>query len=500
MRVVRSSGLVLVAALVAAACGGGGGDGGSGGGDAIGSVDDVQSATVQIVARGTFVDPEFGLQADAAGSGSGFIIDPSGIAVTNNHVVTGAATLEVFVGGSDDAVNATILGVSECSDLAVIDIEGDGFPYLDWFTGDVRTNLEVWSAGFPLGDPEFTLTRGIVSKAAADGETDWASVDGVIEHDARINPGNSGGPLVDESARVVGVNYAGRSDTDQNFAITAAEARGIVEQLRAGTDVWSIGVNGQAVVGEAGDSGIWVASVETGSPAEEAGIRAGDVILRLENLTLAVDGTMAEYCDILRSRQPSDQMAVEVLRFDTQELLTGELNGDELEVAFSFGQDIEDDIEDTGTIYARYVTVTDDSGVLEIEVPAEWSDVDGTPIDRGPNVSAATDLRSFFDEWTEPGVSFTATRDLVPVATRLDQLTVGSCTSQGREDYDDGAYQGTFEFFSDCAGTDTGYVTIVARPPSGAYQVEVIAQLVSSADLDALEHIIASFQVVDESF
>jgi len=68
------------------------------------------------------------------GSGSGFIIDPGGIAVTNNHVVTGAARIKVYFSGSEKAYNARILGVSECSDLAVIDIEGDGYPYLDWYT------------------------------------------------------------------------------------------------------------------------------------------------------------------------------------------------------------------------------------------------------------------------------------------------------------------------------------------------------------------------------
>ncbi len=98
------------------------------GGEAVSSLDGVQSATIQIEAQGTFIDPEVGQVSNAAGRGSGFIIDPSGIAVTNNHVVTGAALLKVYVAGESQARNATILGVSECSDLAVIDIEGDGYP------------------------------------------------------------------------------------------------------------------------------------------------------------------------------------------------------------------------------------------------------------------------------------------------------------------------------------------------------------------------------------
>ena len=140
---------------------------------AVTSLEDVKSATVQIEAQGTFVDPEFGLQLNAAGRGSGFIIDESGIAVTNNHVVTGAAFLQVWVGGESEPRNATILGVSECSDLAIIDIEGDGYPYLEWYDGTITPGLDVYAAGFPLGDPEFTLTRGIVSKERASGETSW---------------------------------------------------------------------------------------------------------------------------------------------------------------------------------------------------------------------------------------------------------------------------------------------------------------------------------------
>ncbi len=110
---------------------------------AVSSLDNVRNATIQIEAQGTFIDPQFGLQVNVAGRGSGFIIDPSGIAVTNNHVVAGAALVKVWVGGDSTPRNARILGLSECSDLAVIDIEGDGFPYLAWYQGPVRTGLEV---------------------------------------------------------------------------------------------------------------------------------------------------------------------------------------------------------------------------------------------------------------------------------------------------------------------------------------------------------------------
>ena len=138
---------------------------------AVSNLQDVKGAVIQVEAQGSFVDPEWG-EYTSAGRGSGFIIDPSGIAVTNNHVVTGSALLKVWIGGdTSQTYNARILGVSECSDLAVIDIEGDGFPYLEWYDNPINVGLEVFTAGFPLGDPEYTLTKGIVSKENADGET-----------------------------------------------------------------------------------------------------------------------------------------------------------------------------------------------------------------------------------------------------------------------------------------------------------------------------------------
>lgn len=283
-------------------------------GGPISNLQDVENAVIRIVARGTFIDPQVGLQLNAAGSGSGFIIDESGIAVTNNHVVTGAATLDVYVGEETSPRNARILAVSECSDLAVIDIDGEGFPYLDWYDGTIDVGLDVYAAGFPLGDPEYTLTRGIISKQAADGDTNWASVDRVLQHDAVINPGNSGGPLIDQNGAVVGVNYAGVSSVDQYFAIARDEALAAIDRLRNGEDVTSIGINGTAVTDGENIFGIWVSSVESGSPADNARIEAGDIITSIEDLVLATDGTMADYCDILRTQGPQDTMDIQVLR------------------------------------------------------------------------------------------------------------------------------------------------------------------------------------------
>jgi hypothetical protein len=159
----------------------------------------------------------------------------------------------------------------------------------------------------------------------------------VIGHDATINPGNSGGPLVNGDGQVVGVNYRSRPEYDQYFAISTEKAVPLVEQLSAGTDVDSIGVNGQAVVdSDSSLSGIWVSSVASGSPADRAGLEGGDVIVDMEGVQIATDGTMADYCDILRSHNAEDALSIQVLRFDTQEALEGQINGEPLALAFSF--------------------------------------------------------------------------------------------------------------------------------------------------------------------
>ena len=465
-------------------------------GDLATTLEGVRDATIRIQAEGSFIDPEFGEMTNAAGQGSGFIIDPSGIAVTNNHVVTGSAFLQVYLEGEDRPRNARILGVSECSDLAVIDIEGDGFPALQWREGDIPVGLEIYVGGFPFfGNEEFTLTRGIVSKARTGGETNWASVDSVIEIDAVVNPGNSGGPLVDGDGRVVGINYAANSGTDQYYTISRDEARPIIEQLRAGTDVNSIGINGQAVSDGESIFGIWVASVESGSPADKAGIESGDILTKMEGLVLATDGTMSAYCDILRGHNMSDVMAVEVLRLSDGTLLTGQVNGDPLEVVGTFGGS-------SGGASGEYVTVSDDSGALQMSVPVEWSDVDGTPWvfndeEVGPSLNASTSINDYYDNWTTPGAFLAASASLRAAydpAAFLDEFDLSDgCVYDGRFDYSDELYSGAYDSYSDCDGTGSRFIVMVVEPAAQDALILLQAQLPTAADEEAFNQILSSF-------
>ncbi len=474
------------------------------------SFQDAIDATIQIVAEGSFRDPEFGMMLNAAGAGSGFIIDPSGIAVTNNHVVTGAAFLQVYVPGHRDPLNARVLGVSECNDLAVIDIAGDGYPYLEWNTTPARLGTEVYALGYPLGDPEPTLTRGVISKQDAGGETNWASVDKVLEHDATINPGNSGGPLVTADGKVVGVNYASLSSANQYFAINAADARNIAEQLRGGTDMETIGVNGQAVITVDGDTGIWVSSVASGSPADKVGVEPGDIITKLEGLVLSTDGTMADYCDILRSRDATDPMDIEVLRYDSLEILEGQLNGDKLEQSFSFAQVVE--VEESSSAssgapetYDEYVGITDDSGAIYVEVPVEWADVDGSNwfgddgSVLGSQLLAAPDINAFNSTYTAPGMQILAGAFFGN--TTMDELAdvvdfSSDCVYDGRYDYSDPLYTGVYDLYTDCAGQGSVILVVAAEPAAQNYSILVLVQAVTEADLDALDQVLNTFTII----
>jgi S1-C subfamily serine protease len=328
-------GLVLSATLAAllTACG-------TGAPRPIRRLDEASQAVVRIEAEGTFALPSVGTVTNVPGSGSGFIIDPTGLIVTNSHVVAGAALIRVWVGSEPNPRSATLLGISECSDLALIDIDGSGFPYLAWSTSDPPTGEQAYAAGYPLGDPRFTLTSGIISKSSADGNVAWAALDDVLEHDATLNPGSSGGPLLGGDAEVMGVNFAASTvATNQYFAIKPSTALPLIELLRSGAQSESIGINGMAFAYPEDDlSGIWVYSVQTDSPAALVGILPGDIILSLESLLLSTDGTMRDYCAVLRSHEPGDALEVEVLRLSTGELLTGVVNGPGLHAVASLTQ------------------------------------------------------------------------------------------------------------------------------------------------------------------
>ncbi|PJJ73347.1 serine protease Do [Diaminobutyricimonas aerilata] len=487
---------------------------GAGGGSAASGVgfDDVQKAVIQIESVGTFVSPEEG-GYEAAGRGSGFIIDDSGIAVTNNHVVVGAGTLKVWRGGdTSDTLNAKVLGSSECLDLAVIDLQGDGYPALGWHEGKIPTAMDVYAAGFPLGDPEFTMTRGIVSKADTPTDTPWASLDHVIEHDAKIRSGNSGGPLVDEQGRIVGVNYAGNDQYDTNLAIHRDEVEEAIESLKKGEDVLSLGINGTGLTDEEGTGlGIWVNSVASGSTADKAGVKPGDLLTRMEGVTLGTDGTMADYCDVLRTHGQDATLSVELYRPSEDVYYDGQFNGDAVEAVSVLSQTDQNAGTQSGggdssaASDVEYTEITDDSGGLLVEAPAAWNQVDGSAMTDGKGnvykrIDASPDLAGFNAGWDVPGVSVIASDTAATNTTPQEWLDLvagaaqqGGCQLATHDVFEDGYHTGVFDYYTGCGDNDADYLMVAALANDGSYLTALAVQALTEQDLDAIDHAVGSF-------
>ncbi|MEZ5240085.1 MAG: S1C family serine protease, partial [Microthrixaceae bacterium] len=472
-RIFRPTMILLASlALLASACGSDDGDSAESGDrptgeGAVTSVEDAKGAVVQIVAEGEFRDPEVGT-VSGGGSGSGFIVDPSGLIVTNNHVVTGAGSLKVYVGGEEDDIPAEVLGVSECNDLAVIRLDDEGpWPYLEFASEVPAPPADVYALGFPLGDPEYTATSGVISKAEADGESSWASVASVIEHDANIQPGNSGGPLVDEAGQVVGVNYASFSNdattTQQFYAINSDLAQKVTDTLRDGDEL-SIGVNGTAIADEeSGIAGVWVNAVDAGGPASEAGVKPGDIITNLNGVQLD-SGTMEEYCDVLRSTSEGDAISIRVLRFDTEEELEGELFSDKtLETTYSFATELADDVQqDSGEDIPvdDYVVVADDTDRIATSVPQQWGDVDGSSQDLlglgapQPTLIVSPSIADFNND-AAPGLITVIADGVDPSPENLTEVVNSfiqgaGCTEDSRDTFDNGSLAGPLALL-DCS-------------------------------------------------
>ncbi len=477
----------------------------------VGVSGDLRAATVRVSTTGSYVAPGVGSVESLAGSGSAFVIDPSGLAVTNNHVVAGAAVIEVFFDGSDVGVPASVVGTSECADLAVIQLAGEGFPALAWASEPATTGTLVRAGGYPDGVAEFSLSEGIVSREAADGATPWAAIPSLLQHDAALRPGNSGGPLVDGSGRVVGVNTA--TSSAAQFSVPASVAQPIVERLAAGDDVDSVGLNVVAVRDEvSNEAGVWVVSVRTGSIADRAGIEPGDFIVRMEGIRVGLDGTLADYCGVIRTAGGAP-VAVEVVRGD--QTLAGVLGGDEaMTPVLGFSDDV-----DPGTAapdpaglpveaapYVGFERVVDDTGVLAFDVPVEWVDRRTGPVflagaDR-PAVAASSDVAAM-------DAAAGSTYDVGGVATALFSVTTSmqdtfavimdnspwtyDCETSPTSGFDDGVYRGLAAVFTGCNGGGGAVISAaIERIGSGKWMlINVFAA--TTADVDAAWRVLETF-------
>lgn len=257
------------------------------------------------------------------GAGSGVIISPDGYALTNNHVVKGAGRVEgVLHDGS--VVPAEIVGTDPDTDLALLRLSGRGHHTAELGDSDA---LRVGELSIAIGNPlglQATVTVGVISalRRTLRGES-GRLIEDVIQTDAALNPGNSGGALVDARGAVVGINTAIIGGAQGIcFAVPSNTAKSIIPDLmRDGrvTRGW-FGIAGQsqdlsrALVRRLGigvEGGVLVVAVSPGGPAEVAGLRVGDVVLKLEGFaTPTVDAVHR----LLTRERIGKRVALEVLR------------------------------------------------------------------------------------------------------------------------------------------------------------------------------------------
>ena len=251
--------------------------------------------------------------------GSGFIVDPSGYIVTNNHVVENTTEIKVILKDGHE-YEATIAGRDPSTDLALIKIDADKeLPALELGdTQEIKVGQWVMAIGNPFGLGH-TVTTGIVSaKGRVLGSGPY---DDYIQTDTSINPGNSGGPLLDLEGRVIGINTAIiQGGQGLGFAIPVKLAAGIIAQLKEDGNVtrgW-LGVSIQEIEGDVvkyyglpGAKGVMIMDAFKGDPAEKAGIRAKDIILSIDGKKVE---TLKDLTGIVASQKVGDKVKVTFLR------------------------------------------------------------------------------------------------------------------------------------------------------------------------------------------
>jgi S1-C subfamily serine protease len=296
----------------------------------------VSPAVVRISVEGTATSP-FG-EVPESGVGSGVIYDPDGWILTNRHVVrssTGQIAENLVVELKDGRqFDGEVYGIDTLTDLAIVKIDASGLPFAA--VGDssgLKVGQLVIAIGSPLGTYSNTVTSGIVS---ATGRTirveDGSQLTNLIQTDAAINPGNSGGPLLDAAGNVIGINTAiARDSNGIGFAIPADIARPIMQQALAGQELARpyIGIRYEPItVQKAADedlpvdrgaligpgenaAGDVLAAIEPGSPADDAGLRDGDIIVQIEDQPIDSEHPLDA---VLSQFSPGARVSVAVLR------------------------------------------------------------------------------------------------------------------------------------------------------------------------------------------
>ncbi len=273
---------------------------------------------------------QFGRQGGQQGAprmqrsmGTGFIISADGYIVTNNHVVAEADVVRVNLegtSGKDQALDAVIVGTDPDTDLALLKVNTDKpLPFLSFGDSD-KAEVGEWllAIGNPFGLGH-TVTQGILSAKGRDIQS--GPFDNFLQTDASINPGNSGGPLINMDGKVVGINTAIiASGQGIGFAIPSNMAQNIVEQLKdskkvsrgwIGVSIQEIDANTAKALGLPNTDGALIGSVMEGQPAAKAGVKAGDVVVAVNNAPIK---DASELLRSIANEKPKSTVTVTVWR------------------------------------------------------------------------------------------------------------------------------------------------------------------------------------------
>jgi S1-C subfamily serine protease len=293
----------------------------------INAVEKAMPAVVQIA-----TSSQGGVQT---GLGSGFIFDADGWILTNRHVVDDADALTVILNDTRQ-LEGEVYGVDPLTDLAIVKVDaGEPLPVATIGSSeDLEQGQLAVAIGNPLGQFENTVTTGVISGlgrqiiAGSPQSANAERLSNLIQTDAAINPGNSGGPLLDSAGQVIGVNTAVNQEAQGiGFAIPIDVAKPIMNQALAGEELqrpW-IGVYFVPVTKQLAeeedlpvDEGVLIQSsredvpaVFPGSPAEEAGLEAGDIIVEVDGQPVNAEDDLAEH---VLKRSPGDTLSLRVMR------------------------------------------------------------------------------------------------------------------------------------------------------------------------------------------
>ena len=264
-------------------------------------------------------------QRERVGSGSGVIIRPDGYIVTNNHVIQSASKIEVTL-NNNETYKATVVGTDPATDVALIKIDAQGLPCVPLGDSDeLRLGEWVIAIGSPY-DLRSTITAGIVSakgRSMPNYDGDF-KIESFIQTDAAVNPGNSGGALVNKAGELVGINTAIISQTGSYTGYSFAVPVNIVKRIVA--DLIDFGSVKRAVLGItmqnideklaselklSSRNGVYIVEVANGSAAHAAGMKKGDVLVRIGS-TVIKDGASVQ--EKVNSFHPGDSTEMTVLR------------------------------------------------------------------------------------------------------------------------------------------------------------------------------------------